>query len=68
MTDEEKLYEAYYQPDCLWTGGKAIEELHKITSMSRKDIRSRLAGTSNLAGSYTSSKGNTSSSLQCDKN
>ena len=43
MTDKEKLYQAYYQPDRLWTGGKAIKELHKITSMSRKDIRSWLA-------------------------
>ena len=42
MTDKEKLYQAYYQPDRLWTGGKAIKELHKITSMLRKDIRSRL--------------------------
>ena len=30
MTDEEKLYQAYYQPDCLWTGGKAIKELYKL--------------------------------------
>ena len=43
MTDEEKLYQAYYQPDRLWTGGKAIKELHKITSMSKKDIKSWLA-------------------------
>ena len=43
MTDEEKLYQAYYQPDYLWTDGKAIKELHKITSMSGKDIRSWLA-------------------------
>ena len=43
MADEEKLYQAYYQPDCLWTGGKAIKELHKIMSMLRKDIRSWLA-------------------------
>ena len=43
MTDEEKLYQAYYQPDRFWTGGKAIKELHKITSMSRKDIKSWLA-------------------------
>ena len=42
MTDEEKLYGAYYQPDLLWTGGKAMKELHKITSMSRKDIKSWL--------------------------
>ena len=40
MTDEEKLYQAYYEPDRLWTGGKAIKELHKITSMSKKDIKS----------------------------
>ena len=43
MTDEEKLYQAYHQPDRLWTGGKAIKELHKITSMPRKDIKSWLA-------------------------
>ena len=43
MTDEEKLYHAYYDPDRLWTGGKAIKELHKITSMSKKDIKSWLA-------------------------
>ena len=34
MTDEEKLYQAHYQPNRLWIGGKAIKELHKITSMS----------------------------------
>ena len=39
MTDQEKLYQAYYQPDRLWTGGKAIKELHKITSLSKKDIK-----------------------------
>ena len=43
MTDEEKLYETYYEPDCLWAGGKAIKELHKIRSMSKKDIKSWLA-------------------------
>ena len=43
MADEEKLYQAYYEPDRLWTGGKAIKELHKITSMSKKDIKSWLA-------------------------
>ena len=43
MTDEEKPYQVYYQPDRLWTGRKAIKELHKNTSMSKKDIRSRLA-------------------------
>ena len=41
--DEEKLYQAYYEPDRLWTGGKAIKELHKITSMLKKDIKSWLA-------------------------
>ena len=39
MTDEDKLYQAYYQPDHLWTGGSAIKELHKITSMLKKDIK-----------------------------
>ena len=43
MTDEEKLYGAYYQPDRIWTGGKATKEPGKITFMSRKDIRSWLA-------------------------
>ena len=42
MTEEEKLSQAYYQPDRLWTGNKAIKELHKITSMSKKDIKSWL--------------------------
>ena len=43
MTDEEKLYGVYYEPDRLWTGSKAIKELHKITSISKKDIKSWLA-------------------------
>ena len=55
MTDEEKLYQAYYQPERLWTGNKVIKELYKITSMPKKDIKSWLA------------KGNKSSSLRCDK-
>ena len=42
MTEGEKIYEAYYQPDRLWTDNKAIKELHKITSMSKKDIKSWL--------------------------
>ena len=40
MTDKEKLYQVYYHPDRLWTDNKAIKELHKITSMSKKDIKS----------------------------
>ena len=43
MIDEEKLYQAYYEPDRLWTDSKAIKELHKITSMSKSDIKSWLA-------------------------
>ena len=35
--EEEKLYQAYYGSDRLWTDGKAIKELHKITSMSKED-------------------------------
>ena len=38
--DEDKLYQAYYQSDRLWTDGKAIKEPHKITSMSVRDIKS----------------------------
>ena len=42
--DEEKLlYQEYYEPDRLWTGVKAIKELHKIMSMPKKDIKSWLA-------------------------
>ena len=43
MTDKEKLYQAYYESDSLWAGGKAIKELHKITSLSKKDIKSWLS-------------------------
>ena len=43
MTGKEKLYQAYYQLDRLWTGGKAIKELYKTMSMSKKDIKSWLA-------------------------
>ena len=43
MTDKEKLYQAYYEPDCLWPDGKAIKEQHEIMSMSKKDIKSWLA-------------------------
>ena len=43
MTGEEKLYQAYYQPDHLWTGNKPIKGLYKITSISKKDIKSWLA-------------------------
>ena len=67
MTDEEKLYQAYYQADRLWTGNKAIKELHKITSMSKKRHQIMVSQTSTLASSYTTSKGNKSSSLRCDK-
>ena len=38
MTDEEKLYQAYYQPDHLWTGNRAIIELRKIVYV-KKDIK-----------------------------
>ena len=44
MAEEEKLlYQEYYQPDHLRTGRKTIKELHKITSVSKKDIKSWLA-------------------------
>ena len=43
MTGKEKICQAFDQSDCLWTSGKAIKKLHKITSMSKKkDIRSWL--------------------------
>ena len=42
MTDE-KLNDAYYQSDHLCTGGKAIRELHKITSIAKKDVKPWLA-------------------------
>ena len=40
--DEEKQYQAYYEPDRLWAGGKAIKNLHKISSILKKDIKSWL--------------------------
>ena len=43
MIDKEKLYQTYYQPDRLCTGNKATKKLHKITSISKKDIKSWLA-------------------------
>ena len=43
MTEEEKPYQACYHPDRVWTGGKTIIELHKITSIPKKDIKSWLA-------------------------
>ena len=39
---EEKLYQVHYQADRLWTGGNEIKELHKITPVSKEDIRSWL--------------------------
>ena len=36
MTEEEKIYQAYYQPDHLWTGKTAIKELHKTMPISKK--------------------------------
>ena len=33
-----KLNQAYYQFDHLWTGSKTIKELHKITSITKKDV------------------------------
>ena len=66
MTEEEKLHQAYYQADRLWTGNGAVKELHKITSVSKKD-QIMVSQTSTLASLYTTSKENKSSSLQCDK-
>ena len=63
MTDEEKLYAAHYESDRLWSGGKAIKELHKITSMPKKSYQIMVSQTSPLASSYTASKRNTSFSL-----
>ena len=37
--DGKKLYQAYHEPNRLWTGGKAIKELHKVTSMLQKVIK-----------------------------
>ena len=59
--DEEKLHQAYYETDRLWTGDKAIKELHKITSISIKIYQIMVNETSHLASSYTTSKRNTSS-------
>ena len=42
MTDE-KLNETCYQPNHLWTGGKVIRELRKITSVPKKNVKPWLA-------------------------
>ena len=39
----KNLSEAYYQPDHFWTGAKTIRELHKITSIPKKDFKPWLA-------------------------
>ena len=39
----DKLSEAYYQLNHLWNDGKAVKELHEITCIPRKDIKSWLA-------------------------
>ena len=44
MIDKDKLYQAYYEPDRLWTGHKVTKELQRITSMpEEKKIKSWLA-------------------------
>ena len=68
MTDEEKLYQAYYQPDSLWTDGKAIKDLHKIKSISRKNIGLWLAKQALRQVHITLPKEiHTSCPLRCDK-
>ena len=67
MTYEEKLYQAYYQPDRLWTGNKAIKELDKITSMAKKDVKSWLAKQALWQVNIPPPKGNKSPLLRCDK-
>ena len=54
--DEEKLYQAYYEPDRLWTGGKAIKELHKITPMPKQRYQIMVSQTSSLTSPHTTSK------------
>ena len=68
MTEKEKLYRAYYQPDSPWTGSKAIKELQKITSNFEKRQQIMVNQTNTLASSYTSSKRNKSSTLQYERN
>ena len=42
MTDK-KPNETYFGTIHLWTGSKGIRELHKITSLPKKDVKSWLA-------------------------
>ena len=58
MIDEDKLYQAHYQPDRLWADGKAIKELHIITSMLKKRYQTMVSKTSPLASLYSTSKRN----------
>ena len=39
----EELSNAYYKPNNLWRGSRAIGKLHKITGITHKAIRSWLA-------------------------
>ena len=41
MTDR-KLKEAYHERDHLWIGGEAVRELHKTTSIAKRDVKSGL--------------------------
>ena len=61
MTDEERICGAYYEPDQIWTCGKAIKELRKIASMPKKSYQTMVSQASPMASSYTTPKGNTPS-------
>ena len=62
MTDKEKLYQAYYEPDRLWTGGMAIKELQDYVYVEKR-YQIMVNKTSTFTGSHTTSKRNKSSSL-----
>ena len=40
---DKKLNEAYYQPNHLWTGWKAIREVHKTLSIPQRVVKPCLA-------------------------
>ena len=49
LITNEKLNEAYYQRDHLWTGSRVFKELYKIMFISKEDVEVMVSKTSTLA-------------------
>ena len=40
---EQQLSEVYYKPKNIWKGSRAISKLHKLTEISRKNVKEWIA-------------------------